>query len=431
MSIFTRSVFREMISRGKLSFICALLVMLVSPMSFHYLPPFMGLWGACWLIELKINLKNFHRTEKSYKLLYILFLLLFLWQLLGMIYTDDTSNGWRNIAIRLSVFAFPLFLIIPGEMLKQRATLLLRIFALSTFLYIIICFGNALYNSIKIIDGVLKFNPHPEIEYWWNYFYGSLFAIKQHTTYLSAMVLLAIIISADALYDTRLKKYQRLFWIPATTILLVSLYLLSSRIAILTALVIVPLYFFLKTRIRGKNRYSWVIIILVVTLLFPYILKNPKVSHYLRWNSKGEFREAAAEDGRIIIWKSAFNIIRDNWILGVGTGDTQNELNTQYELAGMKKLSDGKYNVHNQYMEVLLENGLVGLILFISIIVTMLSIAIKNRNQTYLMFIVIILLFFLSETMLNRVAGAVFFSLFSFLLLYTDGGNMMHEKPTQ
>jgi O-antigen ligase len=427
MSIYTRLGLREIIIRGELSFYSAFLVMIVTPLSFHYLPPFIGLWGVCWLIELKNKINSFPQIKGSYKLLYLLFLLFFIWQLLGMIYTDDTSNGWRNIVIRLSVFAFPLFLVIPGEMLKKRATLLLRIFALSTFLYIIICFGNALENSIKIIDGTLIFNPHPEIEYWWNYFYGSLFAIKQHTSYLSAMVLLAILISADAVYDSSITKYCRLFWILAAIVLLISLYLLSSRIAILTALLIIPLYLLLKSLKRGKNRYSWILIIMAVIVLFPYVLKNPRVSHYLRWNSRSELKEAAAEDGRIIIWKSAFNIIQDHWILGVGTGDSQKELNKQYDLAGKTKLSEGKFNVHNQYLEVLLENGLVGLCLFISIIAMMVNIGFSEKNLIYLMFILIILLFFFSETILNRVAGAVFFSLFSFLLLYNDSKNSKIE----
>jgi O-antigen ligase len=79
-----------------------------------------------------------------------------------------------------------------------------------------------------------------------------------------------------------------------------------------------------------------------------------------------------------------------------------------------------QFNAHNQFLEVLLENGIIGLVLFISIFVSMFYIGISDKNLLYIMFILMIFMFLLFETVLNRLAGVTFFSFFSMLLCYTD-----------
>jgi hypothetical protein len=114
----------------------------------------------------------------------------FIWQLIGMFYSDDLSDGLRNITLRLPLLLFPLVLISPGEKIKQNIRLLLHIFAAATFLFIIACFVYALIRSVNIGHIKLTFNPHPSDYPWLNYFYGSYFAIFQHPSYLSMFALL-------------------------------------------------------------------------------------------------------------------------------------------------------------------------------------------------------------------------------------------------
>jgi O-antigen ligase len=84
-----------------------------------------------------------------------------------------------------------------------------------------------------------------------------------------------------------------------------------------------------------------------------------------------------------------------------------------------------RFNAHNQFLEVLLENGIIGLIIFISIFVCMFYIAFSNKNLLYIMFILMTLMFFMFETVLYRLAGVSFFSLFSFLLIHGDKKNLV------
>ena len=168
----------------------------------------------------------------------------------------------------------------------------------------------------------------------------------------------------------------------------------------------------------GKNKYLKHGILIVIPVLILISLTNPRVNNYLQWRSERKITEVAAVNDRIIIWNAVSTILKNNFITGVGTGDIQDELNKEYLRNGNNKLAAVNTNAHNQYLEVVLENGLIGLFIFLSMLGLMVYIAISEHNIIYIMFLLIILISFSFETMLNRLAGVVFFSLFSFLLIH-------------
>ena len=134
--------------------------------------------------------------------------------------------------------------------------------------------------------------------------------------------------------------------------------------------------------------------------------------------------------GVAIPWKSAFGVIGSNLILGVGTGDASEELKKEFKKRGYV---DGYYdnlNAHNQFLEILLENGIVGILIFLSLISYMVYSAISERNLLLGLFIIMMVVFFTFETVLNRLAGITFFPVFAFLLAYykLESFNKNHIK---
>jgi len=107
----------------------------------------------------------------------------------------------------------------------------------------------------------------------------------------------------------------------------------------------------------------------------------------------------------------------------VGTGNASEELKKEFISRGYVKGYYDNLNAHNQYIEILLENGLIGLILFMAIFGYMIYIAVSERNILYGLFIIMMIVFFFFETILNRLAGVTFFPLFSFLLLQYKSSN--------
>jgi len=406
--------------KGYITFFFCVITVILMPSYIWILPPFMILWGVSWIWENSMKMQLILETKSSYKVLFILYILFYVWQLVGMLYSNNPSNGWENLKVRLSVIFFPIVLLSPGEIIKKNGKLLLRLFAGSTLIYIIICFISAFINSIDVQEGFWSFNPHPKVEYWLNYFYGSEFSIFQHPSYQAMYVLMAVFIGFESCFDRTLDKKIRIFWLIIGIFLLISLYFLSSRAGLLAAILLVPFYLFIKNKRRTKKYLTGIIILLGVVIMLPVIFTNNRVNTFIHSIHKKSFEDIENVDDRSIIWKTAFHIARSNYIWGLGTGDVEAELVNAYQQIGNQLLAEKRMNAHNQFLEILLENGIVGIALFLSILVSMIYILWTERNLLYGMYVLLIIIFFLFETMLNRLAGVSFFAMFSFLLLHIN-----------
>lgn len=416
------------LNRDSLVYGTALIIMVVMPVYHWYLPPFMILWSVLFLTGAARGITQFRNTDPLHKSLFILFMLFYLWQICGMFYSDNPGEGWRNIELHLSMLIFPLVMLAPGEMLRKKVALLLKVFTLSTFAFLLFCFAYALYRSLSISNGGLVFNPYLPDYTWLNYFFGSEFAVFQHTSYLSMFTLLSVFIALESFFDPLLTKKRRYVWLIIGMILFISIYFLSSRAGILATILTIPLYLFIKLRKLGMSRFAVSVMIVFILVLIPLSMTNPRVNNYLKWRIEKDETQFKVPEDRIIIWNAAKEILKKNYLMGVGTGDIQSELNREYHRTGNKKLAEVNTNAHNQYFEIIAENGIPGLLLFLAIMGTMIWLAIRQKNLIYLMFIIMVFSSFMFETMLNRLAGVSFFSLFSFILMFLNKSGLNSKK---
>lgn len=410
----------ELLKNGYYSYLVALISLILLPIHVKYMPPFMILWGICRLVESHFQVKSQRKLLTGYKILFALFIIYYLWQAFGLIYTTDTKMGLSNLFGRLSLVLFPLVLIFPGEMIKNNVKILKRVFAVSTFLFMLFCFSYAFYKSTHFQYGLWTFNPHPVENYWLSHFYSTELTISQHPSYVAMYVLLSVFICFESYFDYSLKFKCRILWLTLGLILLITQYFLSSRAGIIICLILIPSYFIIKLKQLGKWKYAWIWISLIIIALLPLIAKNQRVDYLYGRLFKEQVGYDRKKDPRFIIWKSAFEIARNNILVGVGIGDVRTELSSEYKRIGEEKMATERFNAHNQFLEVLVENGIIGLALFVSIFICMLYIAFSGNNLLYIMFILLIFMFFLFETVLYRLAGVTFFPLFSFLLIYAN-----------
>lgn len=403
--------------KGGLTFFSCLLALAILPVKVDYLPPIMILWTICWIVENRQRiLKVWNPAEPAVRL-FIAFVLYFLWFVAGLFYTNDIDNGTLLVFRRLSFIIFPFVLVFPGEMIKSRLRLLLKIFSISTLSYIIISFVLAFVRSVYVSNGTITFNPHPPEYDYANYFFGTDFSFSQHPSYLAMYVMFSIVISIESVFDLKIRRSIRIFWLISGILLLVSLYFLSSRAGILSAFIIIPLFLIIQFK-RAKKWWASLIIasITVIVLVFSF-LNNERLKYYLPSESTTSVIDKIMLDNRVPIWKSTLRVIKHNLFLGVGAGDASYVLKNEYARDGYSEMYYNNLNAHNQYLEVLLGMGLIGFLIFISMLSLMIYNAISRRNLLYGFFIMIMLIFFLFESVLNRIAGITFFSVFAFLLL--------------
>jgi len=410
----------DLIKKGGLTFFSCLLAVIILPVHVDFLPPVMILWLISWIVENHQGFRKIWSFKDPAVLLFVGFSLYFAWYVSGLLYTEDLPNGILLIFRRLSFIIFPFVLITPGELIKEKVKLLFRVFSLSALSYILFSFGLAIFRSIYLINGSISFNPHPLEADYNNYFFGTDFALIQHPTYLAMYVILSVCISFEAFFDKKLQSFLRIAWLLSGIVLLTSLYFLSSRTGIISALIIIPFYLIIQFKRLNKWWISGLIALASASMLIIFFLNNERIKYYFPNNSVSSVMEKFMLDNRIPIWKSSINVIKHNLVLGVGAGDASYELQKEYLSEGYSEMYYNNLNAHDQYLEILLGTGLIGLLIFAWIISYMVYIAIKRRNLIFGLFLLIVLIFFLFESILNRIAGVTFFSLFSFLLLQME-----------
>lgn len=121
-------------------------------------------------------------------------------------------------------------------------------------------------------------------------------------------------------------------------------------------------------------------------------------------------------NSRLIIWRAAFSLIKENFWTGVGFGYVTDELVKTYAENDFKKGQLKRYNTHNQYLQVWLAYGFFGFIIFFLGFCLFYVSAIKNEDDIYLIFLLLSSLVFLTETFLSSQSGVVFFAFFNSLL---------------
>ncbi|MGJ8548452.1 MAG: O-antigen ligase family protein [Winogradskyella wichelsiae] len=131
-----------------------------------------------------------------------------------------------------------------------------------------------------------------------------------------------------------------------------------------------------------------------------------------------------------------FHIYNDHKIVfGYGQGDVQNYLDYYFYSYNLAPNWYDGYNIHNQYLHILITYGIFVLIMFLWYIGFSLYIAIINRNYLYLFFILICSFVFLFEVILVRNKGIIFFYFFNTLFLthYLDfeNSNIRNKRYTK
>jgi len=412
-------ILKNFFQNGGLTYCFCLLSVIILPFYIHYLPAVMIIWVLSWIIENKSGFKKDLMTNNKAAILFFLFMVFFLWQILGLFLAESLSTGFERLFKRLSFLLFPLVLFCPNSRIIKNINLIIKLFAICTFIYIVYCFGNALHHSLVIQNHNWIFNPHPSEYDYENYFYGARLSDPVHPSYLAMYIVISVLISFESLFDNSLTHFKKGLWTAMIFVFIMVIYLLSARAGILAAVIVFPVYFLFKFYARYPKWIAFFGLVTLAVILAVVAKKNERISSSIEGVSQQNFHETLKNDPRLLIWKSALGVIRKNLIFGVGTGDATKELKEEFISRGYVNGFYDNLNAHNQFLEILLENGLIGLILFSGILVYMVYIAINQHNLLLGMFLVTAVIFFIFETMLNRLAGVSFFALFSFLLIYT------------
>ncbi len=131
---------------------------------------------------------------------------------------------------------------------------------------------------------------------------------------------------------------------------------------------------------------------------------------------------------RIEYMKAACNIIKNNFFIGVGTGDLQQEFNTYYEHSNSQLDKEWRLRAHNQYITMFVAFGIFGFLWFLFILFYP-PLKMKLFNDYYFfVFFIIIALSMMNEDTLETQAGVTFFAFFYSFLLFSRQNEIQKIK---
>jgi O-antigen ligase len=134
---------------------------------------------------------------------------------------------------------------------------------------------------------------------------------------------------------------------------------------------------------------------------------------------------------RFEFWRASRHILKDRWLIGVGTGDLPRAFNRSYQEIETLLDNEHRFRAHNQIVSIFMALGILGLVWVMFIIFGPFMWRPENAfDLRFIAFILILGLSFLAEDTLESQVGQTLFTFFYcyLLLLPPDGSISEHQS---
>jgi hypothetical protein len=132
---------------------------------------------------------------------------------------------------------------------------------------------------------------------------------------------------------------------------------------------------------------------------------------------------------RLEYWRAARAIMSQNWLIGVGMGDVQDEFDAFYEKDHSALHPENRHRAHQMYFTVIISAGIFAFILFLLWWFAQITVAWRLKSLSWLCFIAIAMTSFLIEDTLETQLGGMFVSFFFGLFIAHPRWFLDKSKP--
>lgn len=314
-------------------------------------------------------------------------LLYFLVLIVGLAYSENISQGFKVLETNLTLIAVPLIFIPLSYSTEEEVRRIFYAFASGLCLASLICLINALGNYFET-DNIDLF-----------FFYNLTDVLDFQPTYFAYYIIFAITYSLYLIFYEKTKDYLYIRF-ASILFLFIVLTLTGGQTSFISLLLIFS-FFILKFLVEEKNVTKRITASLVVLMTLGFFWITIII------DNKG-IKSLNDSWDRLILWESAIEALPDP-VFGVGTGDYKTVLNQYYSDHQMKRFASESFNSHNQLIQLLFSNGLLGVSAFLLMIVRPLYLSYKNENILAMLCFFPFLIYGVTEVFLGRYQGIVFF----------------------
>ncbi len=357
--------------------------------------------GLYWILAKRYTI-SFDQVKES--IIAQLFVVLFGIILISIITSENFNNEFSVIERYLGLMALPV-VFSSFKLTKKELNKLLLCFAGS-------CFVCAVYSLIST-SIVYEMSPRDLIVAE-NFRYFSWVlpeTLSLKSNYYSLYVGFSLLILLENIFKTP-KGVYRVVLITLFCFLFGFLGLLSSRTSFF-AVVLLLIFYLSKLVLQRKFRIrklvamaGGLIALVILALQSPFL--QAKIGTVLYGGTQS--------DPRYILFQCGWEIFKENFWFGVGVADVEMRALECYKIFNDTEAIENQYNFHNVFLQFGASTGIFGLLCFIALIVTLFLKAIRYKTIVHIGFIFLFFLACMTESLLTRNKGILFFATFSTLL---------------
>ncbi|NQU35678.1 MAG: hypothetical protein HQ521_20820 [Bacteroidetes bacterium] len=361
------------------------------------------------LVILVSYIRNPHTISRRQLVHLSIPFMFFLLHALGVFNSLLNLQTWKELEQMLPFLVIPLLFIL-GKTGKNTFTQI----ALTALVLSLTISG-----VIMLVESTWRFIPDMDFSY---YTYHNLIAPFHSGAIYFSLFLIAVLFQINELTWLSRNRWWKYIIV---IFILILLFLAASKLMIGIG---IPL-FILKYRNQLIYTFLRRKIIIPIIILLGLIIVVPvglRLNKLLKPNLEEVFAEQYKYDSpmnglnlRLIQARFGMKILEENnaWLTGVGILDAQKLLNIKYIEYGLYTGYEGtddtgylNYNFHNQFVETFVRSGIIGIVLLFAMFLSLLMIP-QSKLFISHWIILIVFMFFITESVLERQQGIVYFCL--------------------
>jgi O-antigen ligase len=363
---------------------------------FFFKPRYMFTWDLWW---------NWDKVFE--KKVYLILTIPFFTVLISGLWSEDLVYWLSRVRIRLPYLVLPIALMFLPPISKKQFLSLLYVFLITISINMSVVLINFAFHSELIIQHLGQGIPMP--------------FLKAHIVY-SLMAAFAVMVGWE-LWTVRfyvLSPIESKYILGMTIFLFIGMHIISVRsglMALYICLFVKSLLFIFKYKKRSLGFYGLALIVCLPLVAYFTLPSLQNRINYTIWDLKHyaenqSFQKSDSE--RIISLRMAWQIVKQNPILGVGSGDLMNAISTEYATQYPNfKVKEP----HNNFLFVWLSTGLLGLIAFLFSFAYPLFYKKNYKNDLFLLLHTVMLVSFSVDYIVEGTFGTFFYIFFVCLFL--------------
>lgn len=339
----------------------------------------------------------------------------YLWHVLGMAWSTDTAHGSFDLEVKLLFAVLPFLWLWSPEAWSRHRNMALRVFLWATALTLLFL----LLRSTLLFIHELQWRAtgdHPEGLPYTNIFFSSYFSPWLHPSYLAMYAVFALYVAVLPAEGPQGVLERRVL----PVLLVLGILLTASKtgwLGLLLALVHVLVLRWREPRVRRVVLLAMLgtgVLLSVLTVSFGTVRAKFTDTWYALTgpNTTGD----DSSTSRVLVWQAAMEVLREQPFTGTGTGDIKNELMRIYAERGYQYPLERRLNAHSQFLQTAVALGIPAALLLLAGLLVPLKHAVHQRRHLLAALLLLSLLNWAVESMLEVQAGVVFFGFFAVLL---------------